>query len=162
MDCHQYRGCTRCKSGYYGGQCGQECTNCKNGECNKNDGSCRQGCIDGYYGLRCVKVCPVNCRPKSACDQRGGTCNQGCQKGFHGSYCNNTCGNQCTDCHQYRGCTRCKSGYYGGQCEQTCTNCKDGDCNKNDGSCRQGCKDGYKGDKCLIGTSFEHKIQDQY
>ena len=53
MDCQQYRGCARCKPGYYGGQCEQTCTNCMNGDCVQSNGFCRQGCKDGYKGLAC-------------------------------------------------------------------------------------------------------------
>lgn len=46
----------------------------------------------------------------------------------------------------------CDVGLYGQRCSLTCGHCRDEiACNNVDGSCRNGCSAGRKGDKCDIG-----------
>lgn len=44
-------------------------------------------------------------------------------------------------------------GYYGENCTKTCGNCLNKEtCNNVNGTCTDGCSEGFKGDLCKIGT----------
>ena len=54
----------------------------------------------------------------------------------------------------------CDIGKWGNICEIDCPeNCDTNDCDKADGSCTEGCKPGWKGDKCETGN-FDFKSCD--
>lgn len=47
----------------------------------------------------------------------------------------------------------CKHGYYGENCTNTCGNCSNNQtCNNVNGTCIDGCSEGFKGDFCITGT----------
>ena len=45
----------------------------------------------------------------------------------------------------------CSLGKYGRNCWNTCSNCKHKMCNPVTGVCKEGCRPGWKGDKCNQG-----------
>ena len=60
FDCPRYckqceqSGCRLCQDGYFGEECHQQCSpNCLGAICDKNNGRCTQGCVDGFRGDRC-------------------------------------------------------------------------------------------------------------
>ena len=44
---------SQCVSGTYGINCESRCDTCVNKVCDRHDGQCKYGCIDGYEGDRC-------------------------------------------------------------------------------------------------------------
>lgn len=52
----------------------------------------------------------------------------------------------------------CKHGYYGENCTNTCWNCSNNQtCNNVNGTCIDGCSEGFKGDFCITGTVKKEK-----
>lgn len=52
----------------------------------------------------------------------------------------------------------CKHGYYGENCTNTCGNCSNNQtCNNVNGTCIDGCSEGFKGDFCITGTVKKEK-----
>ncbi|XP_056002087.1 uncharacterized protein LOC125661665 isoform X2 [Ostrea edulis] len=91
------------------------------------------GCHNsGYYGEKCSRPCPVNCRIRY-CHIETGVC-QGCKPGYKGHQCEQ----------------ECDSRKYGEGCQYECGNCKDmGQCHHINGTCLDGCEAGFKGGKCV-------------
>ncbi|CAL1544068.1 unnamed protein product [Lymnaea stagnalis] len=57
-----------------------------NETCDNKIGECTHGCQDGWTGLTCTKLCPINCY-KDACDWKTQQCVRGCNPGFTGTFC---------------------------------------------------------------------------
>ncbi|KAH9489132.1 hypothetical protein Btru_057162, partial [Bulinus truncatus] len=118
-----------------------------NGSCHEN-GSCINGCIDGYYGLGCINACGASCKGSQGCDKVTGHCIEGCLPGFWGKRCFEKCSSQCDgdkSCELNSG--DCIHGYL---CE-TCSG--GGKCEKGSGVCKEGCKTSYWGAQCLKNCS---------
>ncbi|GFR75438.1 multiple epidermal growth factor-like domains 10 [Elysia marginata] len=147
-----------CSEGQFGENCTNSCSRrCADyyRKCDPVTGECLGGCRRGYtghmcetecqnaFGRNCEKNCSETCkdtRNGSRCDIFNGACLEGCVAGYEGSSCQEVCNNQT----------------YGENCEETCNvNCVSKDrknrlCNLVTGSCLQGCRSGFKGDKCEL------------
>ncbi|XP_052764497.1 protein draper-like [Mya arenaria] len=119
--------CDECVAEKYGDNCQHECSvGCSVSYCDKKDGSCLGGCIDGLYGMYCSQKCTDIDNMCLKCSQLGGTCLM-CNKGFYP--------NENGDC------TTCNS------------NCNNGQCNPETGKCINGCAVSFWGDKCDVHCS---------
>lgn len=58
----------------------------------------------------------------------------------------------------------CMHGYYGNDCTKKCGNCLNNEtCNNINGTCTDGCSEGFKGDLCTTGTvKIEPIFKDSY
>ncbi|XP_046558661.1 ankyrin repeat domain-containing protein 50-like [Haliotis rubra] len=54
--------------------------------CNKEDGTCYEGCNVGFYGDRCDQRCSKNCK-EHVCFQINGHCSEGCIDNHIGDFC---------------------------------------------------------------------------
>ena len=148
-DCTGPTECTGCVSGRYGVTCEATCRDtCL--ECTSSSYCTR--CIPGRYGQYCELYCPLGCLD-IACDKATGRCLQGCRHGYYlsGSDCNE-CPEHCARCSDSDYCTTCYSGYYGNDCTASCSSrCQNRLCDKQLGTCTDGCVDGYflDGDVCV-------------
>ncbi|GFS10507.1 multiple epidermal growth factor-like domains 10 [Elysia marginata] len=142
-----------CSVGKYGPSCSKTCnTNCAGSDnaCDHINGTCTNGCEDGYrsnmcdklcpigkYGSRCLQTCNTNCAgTDDACDHINGTCTNGCEDGYIGEKCDRNC----------------LPGTYGLDCKMNCSiHCAGPDhaCNSASGSCDLGCEPGYQESQCL-------------
>ena len=76
-----------CKKSYYGQYCNSTCSNCPGEECYSDSGAClAEICDKTWFGSRCDKKCPVNCKDK-ICERISGSCYK-CIVGYYGDYCN--------------------------------------------------------------------------
>ncbi|GFR61714.1 multiple epidermal growth factor-like domains 6, partial [Elysia marginata] len=141
-----------CPTGKYGSKCSQTCnTNCAglDDSCDHIDGTCTNGCEDGFlgemcnmtcrtgtYGSNCSQTCNNNCAGlDDACHNVHGACIRGCEDGYTGEKCDR----------------KCPNGTYGFKCSKFChVNCAGSDdaCDHINGTCTNGCEDGYRGDMC--------------
>ncbi|KAK3760001.1 hypothetical protein RRG08_048744 [Elysia crispata] len=136
----------------YGAKCSKRCSPYCGGQdkaCNKKNGSCVYGCVDGYqgelcdrecgknmYGAKCSKHCSPYCGGRDkACKNINGSCIGGCVDGYQGQLCDRKCGNKTYGVK----CSKLCSPYCGGE---------DKACNNMNGSCVYGCVDGYQGELC--------------
>nr|XP_022311501.1 uncharacterized protein LOC111116789 isoform X2 [Crassostrea virginica] len=138
---------TSCETGKYGLDCKETCGACLNDTaCNHKTGSCYSGCKigwyhtdkcdkacnDGSYGDNCTNKCSENCFQMTMCDKISGTCGK-CKAGWDSEFCNKTC----------------KKGVYGQDCRVPCGACNEY-CLPTNGSCPEGCRIGFVGEKCNI------------
>nr|XP_022306631.1 multiple epidermal growth factor-like domains protein 11 [Crassostrea virginica] len=138
----------KCKDNTYGMGCMKLCGRCRNGEqCDHVNGSCPNGCGKGAYGDKCDKACPsnlygynckeqcsINCGIDGKCDRVTGLCVGGCPAGWKLPECKSKCDGQT----------------YGQNCSQTCGFCFGREqCHVINGTCLNGCINGYWGDLCL-------------
>uniref|UniRef100_K1R5Z4 protein-tyrosine-phosphatase n=1 Tax=Magallana gigas TaxID=29159 RepID=K1R5Z4_MAGGI len=91
---------TVCSSGYYGLKCKAKCAgHCKdNQSCNHINGTCINGCLDGWIGVNCDKHCKNeenctnqcngHCLDNLPCNSSNGLCSNGCAPGYVGMFCN--------------------------------------------------------------------------
>ena len=129
--------------------------------CNKTTGYCESGCLNEWYGPRCMKRClDANCQ---TCDITTGTCST-CKPTFYGLTCNKTCSSFCapgTDgrvrCNRttgYCSAVKCLDGYYLEDCAKSCNEKCGSDFNNNrpcdilTGRCTYDCVPGWYGDSC--------------
>ena len=140
--------CDICKLGYYGANCTNSCEegcdiNIKN--CDKTDGGCST-CVVGYYGTKCEYTCAEGCLK---CKHDDGTC-EICKEGAYpvGKECKKCPGTCEGNCTETGGCEKCKDDkYYSLWCDKECPEkCKDGKCNKQDGTCE--CEEFFEGETC--------------
>ncbi|XP_061197583.1 multiple epidermal growth factor-like domains protein 10 [Saccostrea echinata] len=145
---------TTCEEDRYGPSCSETCSpNCKtqsqpgDRNCSQSDGTCLLGCIPGWQGNKCDKICSPgtygdgckgtcvgNCLEGDTCSHINGTCPRGCDKGWENIH---PCDKSCAD------------NTYGVGCSQTCsTGCVDGECDRRNGTCLKGCLEGYRGPQC--------------
>ncbi|CAC5381245.1 Receptor-type tyrosine-protein phosphatase beta,Tyrosine-protein phosphatase non-receptor type 1,Receptor-type tyrosine-protein phosphatase R [Mytilus coruscus] len=135
-----------CRDGTFGGRCLRNCSkNCVSPPCNHTTGECEGGCVKGWEGFNCTKECSIgkfgfNCTEScdgcinNGCNRFNGVClnNSGCKPGYeYGLYCNKTC----ADWH------------FGTNCTKKCY-CLNDPCDKFNGNCRKGCKEGWEGIAC--------------
>ena len=82
--------CNECFENKYGTDCETDCGNyCLTVNnslttCYGINGTCRHGCIDGFFGDTCESKCSQTCGP-SACNRTTGACVAGCVDGLIGS-----------------------------------------------------------------------------
>ncbi|XP_061185083.1 multiple epidermal growth factor-like domains protein 10 [Saccostrea echinata] len=121
------------------------------------NGICTRGCIEGYWGDKCLNDCPSTC-PNIVCNRTSGLCGS-CRDGYYGNRCEYHCHwkNKCSErkCNEKTGyCTSgCVSGYFGVYCQHPCGNCSSGTCDKISGNC-EACNTGYYGTKCERKCSY--------
>ncbi|XP_062588935.1 protein draper-like, partial [Saccostrea cucullata] len=122
-----------CRVGYHGNDCSIRCnTNCKN-TCNKETGACDNGCVDGKFGDNCQMGCNFGCY--LVCERNTGNCT--CKIGWQGSTCN-----------------ECRPDFHGANCTEKCSrSCLNGLCHAENGTCLDGCKQGFVGDQCGVALS---------
>ncbi|VDI18091.1 Hypothetical predicted protein [Mytilus galloprovincialis] len=163
---------TACDEGKFGDQCLRDCSeNCISPPCDPVMGQCKSGCLKGWKGLNCTEECSNgnfgwNCTETchgcivNECNHINGVCkvDSFCKPGYvYGKYCNEKCeawhfGTNCNKicnclgkpCNIFTGeCSDdgCKKGWKGDSCDQ--------------GNCRVGCNDGYRGRKCETPVSTE-------
>ncbi|XP_052763758.1 receptor-type tyrosine-protein phosphatase kappa-like [Mya arenaria] len=155
--CNQtYGKCLECNMGFYphdNGSCISCNSNCLNGHCSSNIGTCLIGCKDTFWGDKCDIQCNLNCE---TCAQDSGNCNLCIDRSFHGRFCNESCSAFCFERKCDKGTGHCLNGcngtFYGNLCKTHCpANCKESGavkiCN-DDGNCKYGCVDGYEGNDC--------------
>ncbi|XP_052763358.1 uncharacterized protein LOC128205624 isoform X2 [Mya arenaria] len=149
-NCSSLSICGSCKNGYFGDYCNVSCSeNCNNGICSQ-DGSCIEGCKEGFYGPRCEQnTCPVNCK----CDQNNSCI--GCKDNYFGPSCSLTC-SSCKDnqCPEHRlmaeKCDACEEETYGSLCNETCRqHCLNNRCDQDNGSCTCGKEYKLEVGKCV-------------
>ncbi|XP_052762775.1 receptor-type tyrosine-protein phosphatase kappa-like isoform X2 [Mya arenaria] len=160
--------CDACIPGKYGENCSMNCNyqNCRCTDLNGCD-SCKTGfagtfcmkCEAAYYGANCNISCPTGCRGGTC--MRNGACIE-CNTGYYGEQCNANCSKGCRDavCHRngtcactdnFTGtkCIECVEDKYGDNCQHECSDgCSTLSCDKEDGSCVGGCKNGLYGMNC--------------
>ncbi|KAH9494753.1 hypothetical protein Btru_017793, partial [Bulinus truncatus] len=144
-----------CESGKWGPECNETCSvNCFKQMCNATTGVCVEGCNEGYLSDYCNETCIFgkfgenclqNCSPGCAngCNNVDGRCNKGCVDGYVGEYCN----------------VECSKNNYGQDCSRNCSvNCMANinnsrqTCHHVNGSCFNGCTDGYYAPLCTQAT----------
>ncbi|XP_053386933.1 uncharacterized protein LOC123542313 isoform X3 [Mercenaria mercenaria] len=131
----------------------ERCKCCKSNRCWYNHAVsdyCWDGCLDGYFGDRCVHACMNNCQ---TCSNRQ-SCTK-CSDGFYGDRCMNTCIKKCKTCSNAISCTKCSDGFYGeycSKCPDNCTTCSGlNSCN----SCKDGFYNGRENDNNLEAIYFD-------
>ena len=126
IECDQFNAsdCKTCKSEFYGDNCGHKCSeHCKINdgihECEKENGTCKGGCVDKYWTKTCSEACPDGCT-NQACNDTNGECIIGCKIGYHGANCSLNCPDTCSDdgCFQENG--TCKSACVPGSGDNQC------------------------------------------
>lgn len=142
-NCSSATYCNECKNGYFPNEelnCVLCLNYCKGRNCNPQNGSCIDGCIDGRTGHRCEDFCPLHC---VQCNQFSASLCLFCEPGFYGSACQYDCKNclpQGTNktCDKINGsCLHgCVDGYWGSHCSKSCEEgCANGICNGKTGQC---------------------------
>ena len=119
ISCTSFEVCTKCKTGFWGTACENNCLSCDGDGC-QQEINCTRGCQDDYY----VQIVG----DQYECIQ----CPEGC------SICTNS-----------SICSMCKAGYWGSNCNERCNpNCKEQVCTRDNGYCVEGCEKGYYGNTC--------------
>ncbi|BFZ21545.1 hypothetical protein BsWGS_24585 [Bradybaena similaris] len=93
-------------------------------------------CNNTHYGRECEKKC--NCYGGQPCFVSTGGCPSGCVVGYEGENCSQPCSPGTFGLACLRNCSEF--------CRNTTTNV--GSCNNVDGTCEDGCDDGYQGSNC--------------
>ncbi|KAL5016390.1 hypothetical protein ScPMuIL_005979 [Solemya velum] len=148
--------CFGCQTGLTGPRCDTRlCTgHCLNDTCD-DSGHCIN-CFYGYWGLQCSDECDTHCGD-DGCDRVTAVCT-GCDTGRHGARCQDVCVQNCVGgCGQYDAiCNDCNVGIYGEFCNLTCNvHCNMNMCHRN-GTCTDGCVDGWTGPMCDRPCDIEH------
>ncbi|XP_033122498.1 multiple epidermal growth factor-like domains protein 11 [Anneissia japonica] len=162
LDCSQ-----TCGTGWYGASCQQMCR-CNVTYCDRKYGCNNDSCWDGYTGPQCQVGC--NC----IAGYGGLDCSQTCGTGWYGASCQQMCHCNVTYCDRKYGCINdscwdgytgpqcqvlssdisCPSGFFGKLCNYPC-HCSGGDdCNRDDGSCINGCNESWAGSNCSIALPY--------
>ena len=123
--CYKDRRCFSCEPGYYGEDCNNQCSNCIDGLCSKDDGKCNnKDYCEGnkYYTEYCNKECTEIDENCLECNI-GGICEK-CSENHYGDYCNNTCPHCIGGCSIDGICNNteyCENyEYYGEFCDKKC------------------------------------------
>ncbi|GJQ82066.1 hypothetical protein Trydic_g6938 [Trypoxylus dichotomus] len=158
----------KCKPGYHGDHCLQQCpTNtygldckgqctCENGNCDSVTGKCE--CYDGWSGPTCSTKC--NCLNGGKCNKNtecqcaagftGAFCEAICDETSWGPHCKNKCECEGNGCNEKTGecIASCAPEFYGKKCNKTCSCDKKGTemCLRNTGKCI--CNPGFVGETC--------------
>uniref|UniRef100_A0A8W8P1H2 Scavenger receptor class F member 2 n=1 Tax=Magallana gigas TaxID=29159 RepID=A0A8W8P1H2_MAGGI len=92
----------KCNGGKFGENCENDCGHCLHKEqCHYIDGTCSNGCNDGYQGIQCKNICSNNTYGSNCslscgnclyvygeqCHHVTGQCPRGCVSGFQGDFC---------------------------------------------------------------------------
>ena len=150
--------CEECIEGHYL-ESSTSCVTCppnciSHNECNKHNGSCEDGCIDGKSGIKCDLPCSFGCLE---CHQFNVNDCSTCKNGFYGDACEYNCSSQCKVIEETNVCSKssgwcqngCNDGYWGSYCNAKCgEGCTGGQCNRTDGECFQGCTYNYYNGMC--------------
>ncbi|XP_050401526.2 uncharacterized protein LOC126818260 [Patella vulgata] len=151
-----------CSNGTFGVQCEYTC-HCNGGKrCDDRTGvcppnverkcdfgwigdKCDRNCLyDNTYGNNCDKACSDrHCLNQSPCNPSNGSCDDGCEDGYIGI--------DCILMQPKVEVQNCVSGTYGTKCDLLCSgrHClHQSSCNPSNGSCDDGCEDGYTGIDC--------------
>lgn len=119
-------------------------------------------CIAGYYGLHCSLVCPNTCHLK-VCKMESGLCVACIKAYFLAEGVCKPCPKNCKECDSVYYCFICHIGYKGITCSEKCTDCLEGtDCEKDNGYCHQGCRNGLSGKNCDTACNRKCKTCDRY
>ncbi|XP_067670088.1 scavenger receptor class F member 1-like [Haliotis asinina] len=120
--------------------------------CDKTSGTCAEGCIPGWYNDKCNLRCSKTCSNKT-CNHQTGECILGCIDGRKGRFCE-------TEALNVKGNPVCPPGTYGDTCHKNCSErCRAYSvtnriyCDKNSGTCAEGCIPGWYNDKCNMRCS---------
>ncbi|XP_033113559.1 multiple epidermal growth factor-like domains protein 6 [Anneissia japonica] len=101
---------------------------------------CSQTCRTGWYGASCQQMCHCNV---TYCDRKYGCINDLCWDGYTGPQCQVLSSDK-----------SCPSGFFGKLCNYPC-HCSSGDdCNRDDGSCINGCNESWAGSNCSIALPY--------
>ena len=149
--CDGYEDCSQCNTGHYGYRCQLNCTDgCIDNICDKDSSSCTNGCVNGYNQETDGSYSPCILTEFLPTECHGNNCTR-CKAGFYldtnpdsTRQCCKPCPSTCASCDGYEDCSQCNTGHYGYRCQLNCTEgCKDDICDKDSGSCTNGCVDGY-------------------
>ncbi|XP_071950744.1 uncharacterized protein [Antedon mediterranea] len=167
--CDDKTGLCICTPGFQGTQCETACGYSLWGR------GCGIRCSISYiHSCRGKLVCPpdpVGC--SCTAGYQGLDCSEDCPAGFYGSGCNMKC--NCDNCDKTTGCNStsscfegyegpqcqailstkpCPMGYFGELCNYPC-HCNNSDtCNRDDGSCDNGCDEAWAGPNCSIALPY--------
>ncbi|XP_062607703.1 protein draper-like isoform X2 [Saccostrea cucullata] len=152
-----------CIEGFYGDFCSLSCSsNCVNRRCNQSNGFCVEGCLPNRRGNTCANKCNESIETCDCLNGKfGEKCLDDCSPGCTSS-CERIMGN-CTCKEGWQGyrCNECRQDFYGSDCSKKCSsNCLDGHCHAENGSCLGGCKSGFFGEQCTLGFSTIKEIQE--
>ncbi|KAH3875371.1 hypothetical protein DPMN_038634 [Dreissena polymorpha] len=156
--------CVTCARGYYRNLDGTQC--CSNSGCDSctgtNNAVCSV-CKPGWFLYQtscdqCGTTCVSPSNGTARCDPVTGSCYYGCQPNYHGSKCQRLCNvANCITCTYNEPsdnltCAVCVAGRYGPYCISCNSNClrDTGDICIHNGTCLDGCRPGYRGDKCDV------------
>ncbi|XP_052765780.1 uncharacterized protein LOC128207025 isoform X2 [Mya arenaria] len=183
--CSSIEDCLTCEEGFYGLDCSNNCSvNCLISRCEKGDGFCTDGCVDGSTGETCNDRCESICK---TCSQTNSSNCKSCFGGFSGPGCkcfpncqcelNSEVCNECINgfalqskdckcnikyCIDSSYCTSCQNDTfytYDGTCCECSSHCKNRECSS-ENQCLRGCDDGYTGDDCETScTSFDSECE---
>ncbi|XP_053385844.1 receptor-type tyrosine-protein phosphatase kappa-like [Mercenaria mercenaria] len=157
-ECNNLNNCTVCNSGKYGYRCSYDCniSNCQKCIKDNNVVKCTE-CVNRYKlaNNTCIAEkndCSQNCN--NGCDSYG-NCSGGCKDGWTGLKCASGCTQNCRQCDQSIAalCTKCEGDFYTSNCSIPCSShCSivsdKATCYINNGTCLNGCQNGYKGSNC--------------
>ena len=141
--------CNECIEGHYL-ESNTSCVTCPPNcylhlKCNKNNGSCEDGCVNGKSGIKCNLTCSSGCLQ---CDQYNVNDCTKCKNGFYGNACEYNCSSQCKVKEESNICSKssgwcqngCYDGFWGSNCDAKCgEGCAGGQCLRTSGVCLQGC-----------------------
>ncbi|XP_052764710.1 multiple epidermal growth factor-like domains protein 11 [Mya arenaria] len=142
-----------CKTGLYGMNCSQKCTDIENGclKCSQLNGTCLV-CKTGFYPSEngdCT-TCNSNCN-NGECNPETGKCINGCAVSFWGDMCDVNCSSKCGTCQQDSGiCDVCTNlTLHGLYCNESCSSsCFESKCDLKTGHCSNGCSGDFFGHLC--------------
>ncbi|XP_053386937.1 uncharacterized protein LOC123541961 [Mercenaria mercenaria] len=150
--------CLQCEQGYYPDAITRRCTrcpgNCADDTCSSQNGTCKTGCKDGKWGIKCENNCKALC---ARCNQIDGKCSV-CKGGKYMADCSKECSTSCNATNGIRLCAledgsclnECDTlSKFGTYCEKNCSiNCLNRTCHSKTGNCLNGCSGNFYGKLC--------------
>ncbi|XP_060601609.1 multiple epidermal growth factor-like domains protein 11 [Ruditapes philippinarum] len=150
--------CADCPEGqiFNGNTCGSKTSLCSQ-ECSTScdsTGICQGECNEGWTGEKCSEQCNSKCLK---CSKDNGNSCLLCKGNFYSTDCSLDCNPACIvisdkhTCEQVDGycLNECNQTFWGDTCEKPCpSGCKGLKCDRNNGTCTDGCKDGLTEEGC--------------
>ncbi|XP_060588978.1 proprotein convertase subtilisin/kexin type 5-like [Ruditapes philippinarum] len=145
--------------GSHTSSCSQECST----DCDSN-GICQGECNAGWTGETCSETCNSKC---FKCPKDNANSCLLCKGNFYSTDCSLECNHACILINDKRTCEQtdeyclneCNQSFWDDTCEKHCpSGCKDLKCDRNNGTCTDGCKDGLIGDGCTQIITIEISV----